>query len=47
MRRRAVVELVTGNLINEHCTDRNYLAHTTACSAILATAGCDFSLLIR
>lgn len=49
MRRRPAIEPIIGHTKHEHRMDRNYLAHRhgDANNAILATAGYNFSLLIR
>ena len=49
MHGRSAVEPVIGHHRAEHRMSRNYLAHRGggAASAILVTAGCNFSLLLR
>jgi IS5 family transposase len=49
MRRRAAIEPVIGHIKNEHCMDRNYLAHSSgdAINAVLAAAGYNFRLLLN
>jgi IS5 family transposase len=47
MRRRAVIEPVSGHFKAEHRMDRNHLAHASGdVNAILAAASYNFSLLL-
>jgi IS5 family transposase len=49
MRRRAAVEPVIGHLKDDHWLRRNYLKgrNDDRINAVLATAGVNFSLLLR